>query len=794
MRWVLWFSKALVKKPRTVTRDGKTFIQHYWVKPDEASAPTAPRVRTLQKLAAGAFEMPRSGPFRDKAVEEIAAELLEVVNWGKINAVAANVEASDVDSALFLSLLGQWSNHGSFTPADLKDPVGGHRTISRCDEATEAEIQAQIGNTERNHNFGLELLAAFDLEYEHLGFDERAAKVGNVRQRLYHSGRNQRMLSAVTTGLKTPNQVGSVTGAMFGPGIYFADVASKSAQYLGEAFTNRDDNTVGVLFECDVVLGNTYHTQRVLQPWFDRRGYFEGDNYTNARLDAAFQIAVSDIANAYTYGKPVPTSATYKVGSHRRRRGLQIGQLNDYVAVVSEWARKGITKDFDRAIAKPTRDPDTPPYSDEKRRLLGVTHGPAYQELERLIRKAGEPVDAASCAKYWPKAVRNTMRHLSPEAQQYVTRNFGRQWYEEATLEVQQAWNRRYRADNPYLKALYAFDSLDVTLRHEYLKPQGDSLPLSEMMGYLSNYTFQLYQHMFSQSSQSFLGYIKDPTERQKAVEATLELADAAIKTFASEQDARHNTQHARVSIQDVVALMFWPIMRQTMADALEVTLTPPSQRSPVSSFSIVNGYVVNGKVAIDVYSSAMQKVLQEALAKAGVTGDPQNLEGFISEVTGVLAQQSEIRVEELVTRVGLTARHYGFDPAPVCRYLMENAGQVFDDLIQSFDIADGELVAASVVRNTDFSPLLNEIFKQACANTKIDPKEQGIDVDALPSVELPKGFHAGVLPSGFFATEKFHSLSAAKGGSLRHNEYVVYHQDLARIRRALLVKRTKKQ
>ena len=45
-----------------------------------------------------------------------------------------------------------------------------------------------------------------------------------------------------------------VTGYMFGKGVYFADMVSKSANYC---CTNRSNNT-GLLLLCDVALGNMY--------------------------------------------------------------------------------------------------------------------------------------------------------------------------------------------------------------------------------------------------------------------------------------------------------------------------------------------------------------------------------------------------------------------------------------------------------------------------------------------------------------------------------------------------------
>ena len=44
-----------------------------------------------------------------------------------------------------------------------------------------------------------------------------------------------------------------MTGYMFGKGIYFADMVSKSANYC---FTSKNNN-VGILLLCEVALGNT---------------------------------------------------------------------------------------------------------------------------------------------------------------------------------------------------------------------------------------------------------------------------------------------------------------------------------------------------------------------------------------------------------------------------------------------------------------------------------------------------------------------------------------------------------
>ena len=60
--------------------------------------------------------------------------------------------------------------------------------------------------------------------------------------------------SHLIKGLRIAPPEAPVTGYMFGKGIYFADMVSKSANYCN---TSRSNNT-GILMLCDVALGSMY--------------------------------------------------------------------------------------------------------------------------------------------------------------------------------------------------------------------------------------------------------------------------------------------------------------------------------------------------------------------------------------------------------------------------------------------------------------------------------------------------------------------------------------------------------
>jgi len=74
------------------------------------------------------------------------------------------------------------------------------------------------------------------------------------RMLLWHGSRVTNFAGILSQGLRIAPPEAPVTGYMFGKGIYFADMVSKSANYCS---TNKTNNT-GLLMLCDVALGNMY--------------------------------------------------------------------------------------------------------------------------------------------------------------------------------------------------------------------------------------------------------------------------------------------------------------------------------------------------------------------------------------------------------------------------------------------------------------------------------------------------------------------------------------------------------
>ncbi len=126
------------------------------------------------------------------------------------------------------------------------------------------KIQNEITRSKaRNHNFGLRVVNVYAVRlHNEPAFDPSP---GNI-QTLYHGSRNAHLVGILSSHLKLPHKLGNgVTkaGAMFGPGLYFANNSTKSANYSFAAFSggpaNKRDSAY--LFLADVSLGRIYEVQ-----------------------------------------------------------------------------------------------------------------------------------------------------------------------------------------------------------------------------------------------------------------------------------------------------------------------------------------------------------------------------------------------------------------------------------------------------------------------------------------------------------------------------------------------------
>ena len=140
-------------------------------------------------------------------------------------------------------------------------------------------IETYIKNTSVQ-GFKLNVIEIFKVQrHEEV---ERYAPFKNFtnRQLLLHGSRIENFASIIRNGLKISNRKN-----LFGHGIYFADIASKSANYC------KNDQGIGILALCEVALGNIFELDG-----------FRGLNHLPSNFDSVKALGKfhPDIAQTHT--------------------------------------------------------------------------------------------------------------------------------------------------------------------------------------------------------------------------------------------------------------------------------------------------------------------------------------------------------------------------------------------------------------------------------------------------------------------------------------------------------------
>jgi len=142
----------------------------------------------------------------------------------------------------------------------LDNPVDTHYKKLKCgitplskDSEEWEVIKTYVKNTHaKTHNkYSLDIQDIYSLERE--GEDAKFEKFAGDSNRmlLWHGSRLTNFVGIISQGLRIAPPEAPVTGYMFGKGVYFADMVSKSANYCN---TSRENN-VGCLLLCEVALG-----------------------------------------------------------------------------------------------------------------------------------------------------------------------------------------------------------------------------------------------------------------------------------------------------------------------------------------------------------------------------------------------------------------------------------------------------------------------------------------------------------------------------------------------------------
>ncbi|XP_054835441.1 poly [ADP-ribose] polymerase 1 isoform X3 [Eublepharis macularius] len=173
--------------------------------------------------------------------------------------ITSKVEMLDnlLDIEVAYSLLRSGGQDGDKDPIDvnyekLKTDI---KVVDKNSE--EAKIIKQyVKNTHAStHNaYDLKVVEIFKIEREGESQRYKPFKELHNRQLLWHGSRTTNFAGILSQGLRIAPPEAPVTGYMFGKGIYFADMVSKSANYC---HTSQNDS-VGLILLGEVALGNMY--------------------------------------------------------------------------------------------------------------------------------------------------------------------------------------------------------------------------------------------------------------------------------------------------------------------------------------------------------------------------------------------------------------------------------------------------------------------------------------------------------------------------------------------------------
>lgn len=115
-------------------------------------------------------------------------------------------------------------------------------------------IQEYIKNThaKTHSNYKLEIVHIHKVRRHGEELRYKPFKKLHNRKLLWHGSRLTNFAGIISQGLRIAPKEAPVTGYMFGKGVYFADMVSKSANYC----CTKPSSPTGLLLLCEVALGN----------------------------------------------------------------------------------------------------------------------------------------------------------------------------------------------------------------------------------------------------------------------------------------------------------------------------------------------------------------------------------------------------------------------------------------------------------------------------------------------------------------------------------------------------------
>lgn len=176
-----------------------------------------------------------------------------------IEYIQAKVQMLDnlLDIEVAYSLLRGGTEDSEKDPIDVKyEKIKTEIKVVDKDSEEANIIHQYVKNThaETHNTYELEILDIFKIEREGEKQRYKPFKQLHNRQLLWHGSRTTNFAGILSQGLRIAPPEAPVTGYMFGKGIYFADMVSKSANYCHTT----PSNPTGLILLGEVALGNMY--------------------------------------------------------------------------------------------------------------------------------------------------------------------------------------------------------------------------------------------------------------------------------------------------------------------------------------------------------------------------------------------------------------------------------------------------------------------------------------------------------------------------------------------------------
>ncbi|XP_053163184.1 poly [ADP-ribose] polymerase 1 [Hemicordylus capensis] len=173
--------------------------------------------------------------------------------------IKSKVEMLDnlLDIEVAYSLLRSGGQDGDKDPIDVNyEKLKTDIKVVDKDSEEAKIIKQYVKNTHAStHNaYDLKVMEIFKIEREGESQRYKPFKELHNRQLLWHGSRTTNFAGIFSQGLRIAPPEAPVTGYMFGKGIYFADMVSKSANYCHTSQTD----SVGLILLGEVALGNMY--------------------------------------------------------------------------------------------------------------------------------------------------------------------------------------------------------------------------------------------------------------------------------------------------------------------------------------------------------------------------------------------------------------------------------------------------------------------------------------------------------------------------------------------------------